>query len=205
MNSTAHNTVSPHGKLALRADMRDRRQALEPEERRKRALAAATHLLASHPWKKARTVALYVAVRGEMDTGPLLQAAWQGGKLVLLPLCSAMGGAAEMRFIPCEGIETLAPGAFGIPEPPCPAGTPPMDAEPDLVVVPGVAFDKNGTRLGHGGGFYDRYFARPETTGALRIGYAYDFQVVDSLARDPWDLPVDVICTEQGLLWTIKR
>jgi 5-formyltetrahydrofolate cyclo-ligase len=186
-------------KAALRAEIRARRQALTARERQTLSHAAATLVLQSLPWKKARSVALYIAVRGEMDTGPLLQAAWQSGKQVLLPQC-VMEGPVTMRFMPCPGPEMLAPGAFGIPEPCYNAEMP--EAVPDLVIVPAVAFDRKGTRLGQGGGFYDRYFFRSEVAGVLRLGYIYAFQLEDILPRDPWDMPVDAVCTEHGILWT---
>jgi len=184
----------------LRAEMRAKRQALTAEERHALAQAAATSVLQSLPWKKAHSVGLYIAVRGEMDTSPLLQAAWQSGKQVLLPQCMPEG-PATMRFMPCPGPEMLAPGAFGIPEPSYNYGMP--EVAPDLIIVPAVAFDRKGARLGQGGGFYDRYFFRPEVAGVLRLGYIYAFQLVDHLPQEPWDLPVDAVCTEHGILWTI--
>jgi len=211
-----HNNERPLGprpeKEALRAEMRAKRLALTPQERDDLSQAAAKLLLQTPIWQQARSVALYVAVRGEMDTDPLLRAAWESGKQVLLPKCvprGVMDGPAVLRFIPCQGLEALAPGAFGIPEPPNVdivdlAYVEEPEVVPDLVVAPGLAFDRRGVRLGQGGGFYDRYFFRPEIAGVLRIGYIYAFQLVEHLPRDPWDLPVDCVCTEQGILWTVK-
>jgi len=210
-------------KDAVRAEMRAKRQALSTQERDRLSQAAAELLLQTPVWQQARSVALYVAVRGEMDTDPLLQAAWQSGKQVLLPRCvprcvmdapDAMrvtGGPAILRFIPCRGPEGLAPGAFGIPEPKNTPNTIDLAVDnepevvPDLIVTPAVAYDRRGVRLGQGGGFYDRYFFRPEMAGVLRIGYIYAFQMVPRLPRDPWDLPVDCVCTDQSILWTVKR
>jgi len=193
-------------KEVLRAEMRRKRRNLTQQERDGLSRAAASLLLQTPAWQQAHSVALYIAVRGEMDTGPLLRAAWQSGKQVLLPQC-VPGGPAALRFIPCQGLEALAPGAFGIPEPqnttgPSCIGAP--EVVPDLVVAPGIAFDRTGTRLGQGGGFYDRYFFRPEIADVLRIGYIYAFQLVEHLQRDSWDQPVDCICTEQKILWTVK-
>jgi len=213
-------------KETLRAEMRAKRQALTPQERDSLSQAAAALLLQTQVWQQARSVALYVAVRGEMGTDPLMRAAWESGKRVLLPRCMPgcvmdgpedspfmdgqtvlrfTGGPAALRFIPCQGPEALAPGAFGIPEPQDLACANEPEVVPDLIVAPGVAFDRTGARLGQGGGFYDRYFFRPEIAGVLRIGYSYAFQLVEHLPRDPWDLSVDCVCTEQGILWTVKR
>lgn len=208
MTPARHENEDPRGKGALRAEMRAKRQALGARERLERSRAAARHVLQSLFWKNARTVALYVAVRGEMDTNPLLRAAWQKGKRVLLPLCrmeGAVEGAAEMRLVPCRGPEMLVPGAFGIPEPACPTDEHARSIVPDLIIVPGVAFDRKGVRLGQGGGWYDRYFFRPEAADILRLGFAYAFQIVERLPRDPWDALVDGICTEQGIVWTARQ
>ena len=211
-----HYTEKSSEKEALRAKMRAKRQALNPQERDSLAQAAAGLLLQTPVWQQARSVALYVAVRGEMDTGPLLQAAWQSGKQVLLPRCVPRcvldgpdalrftGGPEVLRFLPCQGPEALAPGAFGISEPQDLACANEPEVVPDLIVAPGVAFDRRGVRLGQGGGWYDRYFFRPDIAGVLRIGYSYAFQLVPHLPRDPWDLPVDCVCTEQEILWTVK-
>ena len=220
--SSASRSGPQSAKEALRAEMRVKRLALTPQERDSLAQAAARVLLQTPVWQQAHSVALYVAVRGEMDTDSLLQAAWQSGKQVLLPRCVPRcvmdgpttmrftGGPDVLRFIPCQGPEALAPGAFGIPEPPDTVDTIDLacanepEVVPDLIVAPGLAFDRTGTRLGQGGGFYDRYFFRPEIAGVLRIGYSYAFQLVEHLPRDPWDLSVDCVCTEQGILWTVK-
>jgi len=198
MQPEKYDMEAPHDKAALRALMRAKRQALTAEERHVLSHAAATYVLQCLPWKKARSVALYIAVRGEMDTSPLLHAARQRGKQVLLPQC-VMEEPGAMRFTLCQGPEMLAPGAFGIPEPSCSAGMP--EVAPDLIIVPAVAFDRRGTRLGQGGGFYDRYFSRPEVAGVPRLGFIYAFQLVEHLPQDPWDLPVDGVCTEHGILW----
>ena len=203
MQSVGNDKERSHGKDALRAEMRAKRLALTAQERCDLSRSAARLLLRSPLWEKARSVALYIAARGEMDTGPLLQAAWQSGKQVLLPRC-VMEEPAALRFMPCQGLETLAPGAFGIMEPNIPpiAGT--REIVPDLIIVPGIAFDRKGVRLGQGGGFYDRYFFRAETAGVPRLGYIYAFQLVDFLPRDSWDMSVDAVCTEESILWTIK-
>ena len=203
MTPSSHDILLPDDKAGLRAALRARREALAKDERLALSRAATEHVLRERIWNEAETVALYIAVRGEIDTEPLLRAAWDSGKQVLLPLCSRNGNA-HMRFVPCSGPDRLAPGAYGIPEPVCAESVSADCGEPDVIIVPGLAFDRKGVRLGQGGGFYDRYFARPETAGALRIGLAYAFQMVEKLPREPWDLPVDGVCTEQGMVWTAK-
>lgn len=193
---------SEEEKLRLRAALRARRRSLADDERQRLSRRAAAHLLASDVWRKAASVALYVAVRGEADATPLLEAARQSGKTALLPLCldEATGEPGLMRFVPCAGAHALRIGAYGIPEPVC-ASLPVTDPPADIILVPGVAFDTKGMRLGQGGGYYDRLLARPEYAKSLRIGYAYAFQIVDAVPARAWDVPMHALCTEEGLVW----
>ena len=215
------------GKDDIRRRLRALRSQLDPGERERLSLAACGHILASKAWQRAATVALYMAVRGETDPAALLENAWQSGKTALLPACSR-AEPGLMVFAPCPGPGSLCPGLFNIPEPSLPGGqagfdalaaacglTAPADAPssgtdspalaappaPDLIIAPGLAFDRNGIRLGMGGGYYDRLLSLPRHENSLRIGLAYAFQIVDSLPRQPWDVPVHAVCTEKGLVW----
>jgi 5-formyltetrahydrofolate cyclo-ligase len=192
-------------KDCLRAAMRVARRALSAEKRAEASRLACGHLLASALWREAAAVALYIAVRGEVDTAALLDAAWREGKTVLLPLC-APEQSGTMRLAACAGPEQLRPGAYGIPEP---VPRAPIDWEqpdlapspPDLTVVPGLAFDLKGYRLGMGGGYYDRLLALPAYAETCRLGLAYDFQRIESVPRRDWDIPMHALCTEKELLW----
>jgi 5-formyltetrahydrofolate cyclo-ligase len=189
-----------HLKKLLREHIRAARKALDNGRQESASRLACAIIRSSEVWKQARVVALYMAVRGEMSPAPLLQAAWEQGKTVLLPLCDPdIFGA--MRLVPCDGPESLTTGAFGIPEPLPPRDDAPIPA-PDLVIVPGVAFDRQGYRLGMGGGYYDRLFAGPACVDARRLGLAYDFQLVETLPRQHWDMPMHGVCTEKELIWT---
>lgn len=190
-------------KTELRNALRQRRKDLDPVERQALSEAAAGCLASSLPWQTARTVALYIAVQGELDTTVLLENAWANGKTVLLPVPSRKS-PGRMHFAPCSGMDALRPGLFGIPEP---AGA---DADslsedcacaPDLIVIPALAFDPAGTRLGMGGGYYDRLLALPRYQHCLRVGLIYAFQFVACLPKEAWDLPTHAVCTEQGFVW----
>ncbi len=178
--------------------MRAGRERLSCAERRALSLAAQRFLLAAACWRRAKVPALYMAVKGEVETDLLLQDAWESGKTPLLPLCDRERPGC-MELVPCAGQEDLRPGYCGIPEPVCPA--PGLGPLPDLIVTPGVAFDRRGFRLGMGGGFYDRLLARQEMSRCLRIGLAYAFQMVDLLPGEVWDMPVHALCSEKGILW----
>lgn len=112
----------------------------------------------------------------------------------------------EMCLAPCACAADLKPGRYGIAEPD-PARCPAIDMDaastfaPDLAVIPGVAFDQQGNRLGHGAGYYDRFLAHPAMARTALVGLAYTFQIVPALPVAPWDRPVHALCTEEGLTW----
>jgi len=152
-------------------------------------------------WKDAREALIYLPVNNEVDTWPLLRELWGRKARVLLPRCRP-DVPGEMDLARASHPEHIVPGSFGIPEPDPDVCESVLDATPDLVLVPGVAFDPRGYRLGHGGGYFDRLFARKNMQKAIKIGLGFSFQVVDELPTDTWDRPVDAICTEEKVIWT---
>ncbi len=182
----------------LRIHMKAARAALAADAaaHNRLSLAAQQALLAAPLWRDADLICAYAPVRGEVDTALLWQRAWAQGKLLLLPRCLAEAG--QMEMVLCAGPQDLVPGAWNIPEPRLeipPYGGPWPDN--GLILTPGLAFDKERFRLGYGGGYYDRFFAaRPEL---VRVGLAFALQCVPVLPREPWDLPLHHICTEEGL------
>ena len=187
---------------ALRQRLRTQRLHLSAAEQQAAALAAAHRLLETAEFVAASTVAGYWACRGELDPAPLLECAWAMGKAVYLP---ALAGDA-LQFAPYRPNAPLRRNRFQIPEPEVsPAEWLPPSAL-DLVLTPLVAFDLTGTRLGMGGGFYDRSFAflrDPARSGhrPRLVGLAYEFQRVEALVRQPWDVPLDAAVTEKT--WTV--
>jgi 5-formyltetrahydrofolate cyclo-ligase len=181
-------------KHELRTDMLARRQALAPEERKRRSLAAQAALVGSPAFALAHQILIYIAFRGEVGTERIAEAAVAAGKGLVLPrVVRAPRGLVLHAY--SGDPATLASGAYGImePRPEWPVVEP---AQVDLVVVPGVAFDRSGGRLGYGGGYYDRLL--PELRHARLIGLAFECQVVDGLPHDPHDMPVDGLATELG-------
>jgi len=187
-------------KRELRARFARLREALAPEQARQAALAAQTRLLSLDRWREARTVALYAAFRTETPTATLLAEAWAAGKRVLLPRCRACDGESTMDLAAVSCLDELAPGAYGILEPD-PTTCPAEETLPELIVAPALAYDRQGYRLGYGGGYYDRYLARPELASAFCVGVGYALQIVDALPREAWDRPLHCICTEEEIIW----
>ncbi|MDR1241286.1 MAG: 5-formyltetrahydrofolate cyclo-ligase [Deltaproteobacteria bacterium] len=188
-------------KTALREKILAARGAMAPEEAYTRSLTAQEHILAQAFWIGAGSVALYTAVKQEVQTWLLLEQAWQSAKQVYLPRVENSENGL-MHFALCEGKQRLISGAFGIPEPD-PRWCPPCDFTaghnfPEVFIVPGVAFDRSGHRLGMGGGYYDRFLSAAKT---LTIGLAYEFQLLDAVPAAPWDKNVNAVCTDQKFIW----
>lgn len=162
---------------------------------------AVCRLIKSLPaWAEASQVLAYWPLGNEVDVRPLIRELWERGARVFLPRCRE-GEPGIMDLACVAGKGDLALGLHGIMEPDkcrCPVVE---DAAPDLILVPGVGFDSRGYRLGFGGGYYDRLLEGQGMSGAMKIGPCYDFQYVDRLPVDPWDKPVDAVCTEKEFKW----
>lgn len=144
------------------------------------------------------TVAAYVPIGDEADPAPYITAATEAGCTIALPHVGArMAGTGRggdmtrpMRFLAWDGT-TLVPGPLGLLQPPENA----REVVPDVILTPLLGFDRRGTRLGQGAGFYDRAFAG--LPDAWRVGIAWSVQEVGALVADPWDVPLHAIATEQ--------
>ena len=175
-------------KHSLRSQMLSQRRALSHEAWCASSRAAQLNLLSLDEYARAECVALYAPVHNETDTEMILCDALQTGKRVLYP---AVCGH-QMVFRPVERIEMLQEGAFGILEP-YPTGVDHQADEADMILVPGVAFDLSGHRIGYGKGFYDRFLHHPGCTSQL-IGLCHDFQLTDgAIPVDIHDIPMEII------------
>jgi 5-formyltetrahydrofolate cyclo-ligase len=178
-------------KAELRVALLEARRAIPPGERDALSAAICGRATGLPAYRAARTVHVYVGVASEVRTLPLLEDAWRAGKRVVCPRIG-IDGRLEGRQVRSPG--ELVAGPRGLREPD-PETTPLVPADRiDLVVVPGVGFDRQGGRLGFGGGYYDRFLA---TTGASRLGLAFSLQIVDGIPQGPGDEPVHWIVTER--------
>lgn len=183
----------------LRRTLREQRAAL-PDEHVRAASAAVVAALELVPAiARARAVALYAAVRGEVDPERLAPTLQARGAAVAYPRVVTVE-PPTLAFLRVDDAARLAAGQFGILEPPADAA--PLDAL-DVILVPGVAFARDGHRLGFGRGYYDRALAaRPR---ALRIGLCHPFQLVDRLPSHSGDEPVDLVLTPRERVPTRAR
>jgi 5-formyltetrahydrofolate cyclo-ligase len=155
-------------------------------------------LRASRAWSEASEIVAFVSLPAEVDTRPLIRSALEDGKRVLLP---RMVGERGLEFAAIGQIESLVPGRFGVREPgdECP---PRPLSRSGLILVPGLAFDRRGGRLGRGAGYYDRALVpiRRSDPGALCIGLGFALQLVESVPMTPLDVRLDGIVTEEEFL-----
>jgi 5-formyltetrahydrofolate cyclo-ligase len=189
-------------KRALRRAMAEQRDALPPERREAMAAAAVDLFLDLPEARQARTVAAFVSTRSEINTEPLILELKKRAVDVVLPRVSTGLIPPRLRFHQAERSD-LVFGIFGLlePRPDCPEV--PAHAI-DVFMVPGLAFDRSGARIGYGGGYYDELAAyvraHPDATNARFIGFAFDFQLLDTCPAGEWDVPLDCIVTNEEVV-----
>ncbi|MFF2192434.1 5-formyltetrahydrofolate cyclo-ligase [Streptomyces sp. NPDC058157] len=203
VESLSGNLPFPPEKAALRKELLAARRALSPEARRTAAGALVGSALALPELAGARTVAAYVSVGSEPGTRELLDALRDAGKRVLLPLLLPDN---DLDWAVYEGPGSLAeaahPGKMRLLEPSGPALGPQAVTGADAVLLPGLAVDRRGMRLGRGGGSYDRVLARLERAGAhpALVVLLYDEEVVARVPEEPHDHPVQAVATPSGVV-----
>jgi 5-formyltetrahydrofolate cyclo-ligase len=181
-------------KKSLRRQMLQRRSALSLFEWESRSRLVQQHFLASDLFAGAGVVALYAPVRQEVDTMAVMAGALAAKKKVLFPVVVPEG----LQFREVAGQSDLVAGAFGIAEPG--PGSPQCPVEDaDCIIVPGVAFDQSGRRIGYGKGYYDRALHQLEGKGRL-VGFGFDFQLVEEIVGEPHDVALDLIITERRIM-----
>jgi 5-formyltetrahydrofolate cyclo-ligase len=185
------------GKPEIRREMAARRNSLSTEEADSRSMLIMHRLIELEEYKNASVILTYVSFRNEVDTKKLIQRAQAEGKRIAVPVCIP----DERVLLPCEiqSLSDLVPGTWGILEPPVNARKEVCSKEIDLAIVPGLAFDRRLNRLGYGAGYYDRFLPKLREN-AFKIGICYEFQVVEQLPSDPFDISMDAIVTDLSLL-----
>lgn len=192
------NQGVPGLKAFLRAVCLQRRDQLPASERRHRSLLIARWLCSSAWYRQSKDVLTYLSVRSEVDTRPIVEMAWQDGKRVWAPKTNRQ--EQTMDFIEIRQWTDVIPGSWGIEEP---AQTQPSftavvpPERTALLLVPAVAFDRRGFRIGYGGGYYDRFLDRASHR-FLTIGLAFDMQLLPWVPAEAHDWPVDGVLTERG-------
>lgn len=172
-------------KQELRKAIRARKRAMTWEEIQTRSAALCRKFLQTEEYRRARTLYGYLPYNQEVRTEAILEQAMADGKKVAVP--KVYGD--EMKFIYLEDLTQVEKGYSGIPEPI--ADHPVAEDESALVLMPGLAFDPQGHRIGYGGGFYDKFLSREPNHPTVAL--CYEFQVVEKLETEEFDIPVDTV------------
>lgn len=196
----AANVDTPAQRRELRQRLAERRRALTPQQRILAAQGVRRSLEQLPEYHTDARVAGYWATNGELPLNLAIAPLAARGQQFLLPVIDA---AKELRFAPWRSGDPVQANRHGIPEP-VEQGALLAAFQLDLVLVPLLAFDRRGYRLGYGGGYYDRSFAflreqlRP--TEPLLVGIAYDFQELEIVNEQPWDVALDFVATDRELI-----
>ena len=170
-------------KKELRAMIRAQKRAMTEQEIESKSQRLTELFLATDAYRQAKTIYGYLPYNQEVRTEALLEQALRDGKRVAVPKCYG----DEMRFIYLDDLSKVEKGYCGIPEP---VDDEPLGDDPTaLVLMPGLAFDKEGHRIGYGGGFYDKFLMQEPEHPTLAL--CYDFQMLPELHTEEFDIPVD--------------
>ena len=172
-------------KKELRRYIREKKRAMTEAEIEEKSRRLGELFLATEAYRKADTIYGYLPYNQEVRTVPMLEQALRDGKRVAVPKCYG----DEMRFIYLTDLTRVEKGYAGIPEPV--EDGPVAQDRTALVLMPGLAFDREGHRIGYGGGFYDKYLSAEP--GHPTLALCYDFQMLPELETEEYDIPVDCV------------
>lgn len=184
-------------KAGLRKQLQTVLLQIPPQQRVAKSKLACKNLIATEQFQRANTIMTYLSLPHEADTSDLVLSAWQLGKIVVAPRISW-----QQRHMMPVVIKTLETGFStdrgGLRNPV--SGEPMPFNEIDLVVAPGLGFDKEGNRLGRGGSYYDRFFTHKDLK-AVRCGFAFHEQFIDSVPITDRDVPMNLLVTDKKVLY----
>lgn len=184
-------------KQAARRAARQQLAQISPQEFSAIGAAMWQTLQAQPAWQSAQSVFCFVGALHEPDTMPILQGALSAGKQLLVP---RIAGPGQMQLVPLQSLGQLQPGAFGILEPPQALPAIPAGSGVQLAVLPCLAAARSGARLGHGGGYYDRFLAN---YSGRRLILCPEALLAQSLPTGPLDEPAQAVLTEKALYGTL--
>lgn len=180
----------------MRKEMTKKRKEFVSSNKYKFDKSILENLIETNEFKNANTVFVYVSYNNEVDTHEIIKECIKDGKKVCVP--KVISKIEGMKAIEIRAFDELKPGAYGILEPTsfdkCL-----YEEDIDLILLPGLAFDNNGGRLGYGGGFYDK-FLRKTSKHSKKIGLAYDIQIVNNVPREDFDEKVNMVITDKKII-----
>ena len=181
------------GKKEIRAEVKKRRREADEETLHEKSLQILERFRQLSAYKDASLLLAYVDAKREVESRLLMRCAWDDGKKVAVP---RVDGDGIMHFYYLRSLKDLEPGAFGIMEPRADCRI--CEPEEGLLLMPGVAFDEQGHRVGYGGGYYDRYLEKHPHL--IHIALAFEFQIFPEVPSEKHDICPDLIVTENRIL-----
>jgi 5-formyltetrahydrofolate cyclo-ligase len=176
----------------LRKEIKEKRNKISKEENRRKSKKIKEILFNFKEFKEAKTILFYISYNGEVFTHDMIRESFLR-KNVIVPISNTKDQSLILSQL--KSWDELTIGAYRILEPKKVKIRKINPDEIDLIIVPGIAFDKSGNRLGHGKGYYDKLL---QNTNATAIGLAFEFQIVDKVPTEGHDKPIDILITEKG-------
>ncbi len=187
-------------KKTLRKIFTEKRNIISYDEIYRRSLKVCDAFFDMKLYKDVKKVFVYINYKSEFVTSIIIKRALDDGKIVCVPVMS--GKKREMFFVEIKGFEELSKNKLGIFEPKLDFDKVLNSDFETAIIVPALAFSRSGHRLGYGGGFYDKYLS--EADSFFNIGLAFDFQISDEVFNDEFDIPVDIILSENEKIFIRK-
>lgn len=169
-----------------------KRKEMSGQEVLEKSKKAANIFLKSENYKKSKVIMLYYPLGNETDTSDILKNALLDGKTVLYPITDITTNKITPVIV--NGKTNFSKGAYSVFEP---TEKTVYNGKIDVILVPGIVYDKNGWRIGFGKGCYDRFL---ENTDAVKIGFCYDFQIADKIDNDNFDIRMNFLVSESGMI-----
>jgi 5-formyltetrahydrofolate cyclo-ligase len=189
-----------NSKAEIRKRLLSLRNSQSIDEIMARSAEIVTRLVRIEEIRKASTLMVYLSFGSEVLTDDLIRWCWGEGKRVCVPFCRPK--SRELTACRIDGFDELETGHYGIREPKEGLLRPIEGGDIEVIIVPAVAFDRRGYRIGYGGGYYDRFL--PQASQAAKIGVAFACQIIEKIPVDGHDLPVDVIVTEREVIVPVE-
>jgi 5-formyltetrahydrofolate cyclo-ligase len=185
-------------KQELKDNIFRKRNSLTKTEAEQKSIRIKENLLSLDEFKRSENIMFYISFNNEVDTQNFIKELLRNkGKNIIVPF--VVKGESILQLSEIKNFDDLEPKTFGILEP---KENKILKFNPDnldLIIVPGIAFDRNGNRIGYGHGYYDRFFKNLKKN-VKKIGLAYDFQLVDKIIPHEFDIPMDLIITESRVI-----
>lgn len=187
-----YNKFGDDMKSEIRKRLKELRNNMEECEVLTKSSLASRMFIESDFYKNAKCIMLYKRLGNETDTNEIIKRAFSDNKRLVFPVTDQKSGKITPYY--ADSSTEFKSGGFSVSEPKDSEIANPSDI--DVVLVPGIAFDKSGARVGFGKGCYDMFLAK---TNAIKIGFCYDFQLCDKIPADSHDITMDYIITESGI------